>query len=842
MSDINIGIDLGTTNSAIVGFDGIDFRVFKNRYQMEVTPSAVMIGKSNRLTVGQKAMDMQAIYSDDVKLEFKRLMGTKEKVYFRSSGKYMTPEELSAEILKSLIFDAQKFYEDEISYAVITIPAAFKALQCESTNKASILAGISSSSLLMEPVAASVGFAGSHFDLDDKWLVYDFGGGTFDVAIVEHQNNILTVIEHSGNNMLGGKNIDEKIIDNILLQALQERYNIPLKMENPELYINLRRRLKGIAESLKIELSSLSEIKIDIYDIGEDLDGKEYDTSIQVVREDIDKIAQPFIQETIYYCNEVLTNSKLEASALSKILLVGGPTQMPILRETLEEEFAIPLDYSIDPMTAVARGAALYCSTIEKPKAKISLPKASEVDPYMELDLSYQNVTSVIDPLIIGEIKSKIEENESYEICFDTPDGFWNSNWIPIENGKFEANLFLKKQSHNNFNIALRNQHGKKVACSPQNITIRHGVEFDDFRLPHTISVKIKNADGVEVLDPIFPRNTSLPAETRIQYLSDKTLLPGSNDSINIVIYEGELFESPDSNEILSNLPINGNEIKRPIPINTSIVVTLNINSSRILNATAYVEILDQEFIKRFVPDDSQVDINILYDRAGLRLGIFYEDFEYINENKSHQLSENQLMELSALKDRADSTFIESSEISETDKRVDPDKVKRIYEDVQKLNQRLYKIKKDIGASIDQDIDKLISYFEDDAEEIRLFLDNTDDRPSVSKFNRIYKDAYLCHENANISGLKKCSEELNKMKWQLRMQNERFLEGAYEYLESIKPTMRNQEEASRLLALGRKYIDEEDYKELRDIIWDLYDLLPDPDIMNKAYQSGIRKI
>ncbi len=842
MIEVNIGIDLGTTNSSIVGFDENDFRVYKNRYQMEVTPSAVMIGKNNRLIIGQKAYESYSMNPNDVKLEFKRLMGTKESVFFETSQKYMTPEELSSEILKSLISDAQKFYESQIVYAVITIPAAFKAMQCESTNKAARLAGLSECALLMEPVAASVGFAGNYFDVNNKWLVYDFGGGTFDVAVVSHENNMLSVLEHSGNNMLGGKNIDDKIIDDILISHLQDNYNVPDKSHDINNYLNLKRRLKNFAETLKIELSVLEETKVDLYDIGRDLDGKEYDLNISINRKEVEKIAQPFIQETVYYCNEVMENAGLEANALSKVLLVGGPTQMPILRETLAEEFDIPLDFSIDPMTAVAKGAALYCSTLERPTKMTRSHIIKEDHSLVELTLSYQKVSSVIDPLIIGEISKQSNVDNYYEVCFEGSDGVWNSNWIPITDDKFETNLQLIKESSNQFNITMRDKSGKKIQCTPQVITIRHGVEFDDFKLPHTISIKVRGDDGNDFLEPIFPRNTTLPQKKVKTYAATKTLLPGSNDSIDILMYEGEIIESPEANDLLSNISIKGNEIQRPIPINTPINIIFNISNSRILKVTAYVEILNKEFVNRYIPDEGQYDVNTLYARANSQLDSAYEDILDLCENKDSLLNETEIIELDSLRDRADTIFIETKEITEIDKKVDPDKIKRVHADVNKLNQRLHKIKQKVKLNIEQDLHLLVAKFEESADEVRVLLDADDNRQYIPQFNRVYNDAKICFENDNIIGFRKCFDEMDKIKWQLRMQNEQFLKGAFEYFESIRAILKNQMEADRLFISGQEHISEGDYNSLRKVIDDLYDLLPDKSSQNEAYRSGIKNI
>ena len=188
---INYGIDLGTTNSAIARCDGEEVRIFKNLEQMDVTPSVVRIEKTGRLFVGRRAYQSILNDPDNTASEFKRWMGQSDTKKFASSGKIMSAEELSAEVLKSMLADARKLSDDRIPACVITVPAAFGQLQCEATSRAASLAGLSEAPLLQEPLAASIAYGMKPDSRDKRWLVYDLGGGTFDVAVVSTKDGHL---------------------------------------------------------------------------------------------------------------------------------------------------------------------------------------------------------------------------------------------------------------------------------------------------------------------------------------------------------------------------------------------------------------------------------------------------------------------------------------------------------------------------------------------------------------------------------------------------------------------------------------------------------------------------
>ena len=203
-STIDFGIDLGTTNSAIAVLEGVAQNIIKNNEDQDTTPSAVHIGRNNQVHVGQRAKNAVLRKPSDAYAEFKRRMGTEYLYHFKSSNQRKKPEELSAEVLKALRADVSRRLGEEINAAVVTVPAAFELHQCDATKKAAELAGLQVCALLQEPVAAALAY-GFQADAEKAyWLVYDFGGGTFDAALIKAQDGLINVVHHGGNNFLGG--------------------------------------------------------------------------------------------------------------------------------------------------------------------------------------------------------------------------------------------------------------------------------------------------------------------------------------------------------------------------------------------------------------------------------------------------------------------------------------------------------------------------------------------------------------------------------------------------------------------------------------------------------------
>jgi molecular chaperone DnaK len=216
---IDFGIDLGTTNSAIAVLNGTEVRVFKNNEGAEFTPSVVWIDRNNRLHIGQRAKNQAFKDPQNTASEFKLQMGKTDPILFKRSGRKMTPDELSAEVLKSLKVDGSQ-PNDPVEVAAITVPADFDLPQNAATTKAARLAGLLQSPLIQEPVAAALSYGFQSLKDNVFWMSYDIGGGTFDAAIIQVRDGQIQVVNHGGDRHLGGKLIDWEIVEQILVPAL----------------------------------------------------------------------------------------------------------------------------------------------------------------------------------------------------------------------------------------------------------------------------------------------------------------------------------------------------------------------------------------------------------------------------------------------------------------------------------------------------------------------------------------------------------------------------------------------------------------------------------------------
>ena len=341
---IDYGIDLGTTNSAISRMENGEPTIKKTDTLKDTMPSCVYINKKKAMQVGDsaynalkrdklKAMKGWESSSSNAYIEFKRTMGTEKKYKSSNLEKELSSEELSAEVLKTL----KSFIKDEsVNSIVITVPAAFKNNQKEATREAAKLAGFNHIELLQEPVAASMAYGLDSNKKDGFWLVFDFGGGTFDAALLKVEEGIMKVIDTEGDNYLGGKNLDFAIVDEIILPYLQENFVIDSILADDNKKQSLRNSMKFYAEETKIKLSfnDTHNILSDLGDIpGEDDEGEEFELDILVTQTDITNALSPVFQKAIDVTHRLLKRNNLKGSSLDSLILVGGPTFSPVLRK-----------------------------------------------------------------------------------------------------------------------------------------------------------------------------------------------------------------------------------------------------------------------------------------------------------------------------------------------------------------------------------------------------------------------------------------------------------------------------------------------------------------------------
>lgn len=352
------GIDLGTTNSAIALYENDEAKILKNIEGYETTPSVVfftgvdMYGNDESL-VGEQAKNSVATSPNNVVQFVKRFMGKQGDAYnfISPSGKKYSPEMISALILRKVCQGAEQFVgEGNVKDVVITVPAYFDDSRRIATKQAGKIAGLNVLRVINEPTAAAVAY-GLNARQNGKVLVYDLGGGTFDVTVMEISNGEFNVISTGGDSQLGGVNFDQKILSMIIKQLTEQGCNID--DEDDALMAELREK----SEKTKMQLTTIATSR-PIFTV----DGKNY--RIEISRADFEKEAESLMQRTEIVVNEVLNNKNLTWGDIDQLLLVGGSTRMPMVKKTLEKISGKEISYKVDPDTAVALGAAIFASTL----------------------------------------------------------------------------------------------------------------------------------------------------------------------------------------------------------------------------------------------------------------------------------------------------------------------------------------------------------------------------------------------------------------------------------------------------------------------------------------------
>ena len=350
-----IGIDLGTTNSCVAVIEGGEPVVIANAEGARTTPSVVGFTKTGERLVGQVAKRQAITNPDRTISSIKRKMGTNEKVTI--DGKAYTPQEISAMILAKLKADAEAYLGEPVTEAVITVPAYFNDSQRQATKDAGTIAGLNVKRIINEPTAASLAY-GVDKETDQKIMVYDLGGGTFDVSIIEMGDGVTEVLATNGDTHLGGDDFDQRIID-WMADAFQKENGIDLRQDKMA-----AQRLKEAAEKAKIELSSAMQSNINLPFITADATGPKH-LDMTLSRAQFDALTADLVERTMTPVRKAMADAGLKASDLKKVLLVGGSTRIPAVQEAVKKEMGMEPFKGINPDECVAVGAAIQGGVLQ---------------------------------------------------------------------------------------------------------------------------------------------------------------------------------------------------------------------------------------------------------------------------------------------------------------------------------------------------------------------------------------------------------------------------------------------------------------------------------------------
>lgn len=633
-----VGIDLGTTNSAICTYDGKNTRVWKNPEQNDVTPSAIFIDKRGNKYYGNKAYNQAPYNPNNSATLFKRFMGTSNVIKFQSAGITMTPEECSAEILKTLYgYLPEEMRRSEDCVTVITVPAAFNQVKKDATLKAASLAGLGQVALMQEPVAAIMSVM-KYSKQNGIFIVYDLGGGTFDISIAENINGKVALRSHGGIEMCGGRDVDKTLFNNIVVPWLLENFNLPEDFRFNEKYKSLYRVAQWATERAKIELSSVRDTSIVMSEMEvrtQDDNGEDIYLDIPLSREDVDVALSQIIQDTVRTTKGIIERAGISSEDIESVIFVGGPTQYKPLRDKVAEELGIKANTDVNPMTAVAEGASIYAESLEWEEKKHTRKHSKMVSHSIDcLELKYNNRVSSSKTklqLKINPGKQKDFHLIKFTVEVTCKESGWTSGRFNI--GYLEENFFINPyidddnnrvvildlplsiDGDNTFTVKVFSAGTDSALIGSKTIIITKTIAtINSITASHAIGIEVlEKLGGKSTLEFIVKEDEPLPKTGVINVRASKALRAGSDEAINIKLWEGNILNKVEDNRFIGMLRISGKDFDvGVIPAGAVIECTYDISDSGNISLEVSVPSIGASFEAHnfYSSSDGKVDLS----------------------------------------------------------------------------------------------------------------------------------------------------------------------------------------------------------------------------------------
>ncbi|MGN6106177.1 MAG: Hsp70 family protein [Kofleriaceae bacterium] len=810
-SPLYVGIDLGTTNSAAAVFDGERVSVVRNAQGATVTPSVVRIDRQSRVTVGTRARRFLEQDPANTAAEFKRLMGTGKPIGFPLAGITRKPEELSAEVLKALRQDIADQLGASIDRAVISVPALFELPQSAATSEAARLAGFERVELLQEPIASALA-AGWRADDDGggSWLVFDLGGGTFDASLLETRDGLLRVVGHDGDNFLGGRDFDWAITEHLAAQlAVVPRRN------NPDHAAALR-ALRLAAEDAKIELSRNDRAQVSLAQ-PLSIDGRDVDVDLELDRATIDRLCAPLVDRAIEVCLRLLASHGLGAGRLARLVLVGGPTVMPMVRQRVAARLETTIAEGHDPMTLVAQGAALYAATAGLDgRARSAAPPTGR-----QVWLQYPAVSADLTPHVVGKF---VGSEPPAKLVLRRSDGGWSSGDVAIAaDGTFLTSVTLLPRRACTFELDARTATGERVAVSPPALTIVQGLTIGDPPLSRTLGVALASGHVQVYLE----RGAPLPARRTFTHHTIETVARGSSESVlRIPIVQGELGQAHLC-RLVGTLDIGGDRVTDTVPTGSAVEVTIELDRGGRLSARALVPSIEQVFehvAHLLVPDAAPEALDaslrdLRRQLMELRIDAFRRGLGQVIEKL----------------DRIEARLAEAERDIDAAHGGDADAA-----------QRARRALLDVDATMaEADLARKWPELDEEARTTAIAASSLVGMHGTEAERALLQDVLAAMERARRD--KDAAELERQMRLAVRLSTAAYnrtpdaWEGYFEDAASEMASMRDLPRAQRLVGEGKRALERGDLEELRRVVKALWQLLPeDSEARKKGFDSGVR--
>ncbi|MCP4612967.1 MAG: Hsp70 family protein [Planctomycetes bacterium] len=802
----------------------------KNEYQMDTTPSCVHFNKKGTIQVGQKPYltlskeRIKAFRENDPSLinafeEFKRRMGTDETYECKNMGRSFTPEELSAEVLKKL----KGYIQDEdVNAIVITVPAKFQGYQIDATKKAAELAGFQHCILLQEPIAASMAYGLEADSIDGLWVVFDFGGGTFDAALMKAEEGIMRVVDTEGDSHLGGKNIDYAIVDDIIIPYLEKEYSIENILSDEDRKTLLRNALKRFAEEAKNTLSSKNKADIVPEEpIGEDNEGNEIELDLSVTKEQYDAVVKPIFQRAIDKTQKLISNNNLSGSDLKTVLMVGGPTLSITLRDMVKEQIKSDVNVSIDPMTAVARGAALFASTKDIPEGIRKIDKTK-----IQLKVVYPETTVETEENVgirINRDKTEGDIPENLFVEVTRQDKAWSSGKIEIKDDAEIVPISLIAGRPNGFRLLVTDNKGTVYPAEPDSFSIIQGFKAAKATLQYDLCIEAYDlSEGKQHLVGFkgLEKNQSLSAKGKAALRTQKDIRPGDDkDIIRIPIYWGERGTKAIHNDWREEVVITGEMLPAFLPKGSEVELSIEVDESQGIKVIASFPYLDDESVDVTLDGNQRATIKKEslrreLEKASRSLENMEDEFPDLDLAKVEKIH-NDLneLDLSLAKggsdpDTRDMVLDIMREVSiEIDKLQDAAEVPKI---MQELTDALEHLKDNDERFGDEKTSRMVKQL---SEQVKIVNQEQDARMAKGLTKQIHSFAFAIVDKADIgpaleiSFIKGFDDEFDMHEWKDRARARQLIKEAKSIISANRATKSN----------------------LKPIVGELFSMLPKPD-------------
>lgn len=808
-----IGIDLGTSNSAIVTFDREKTRLWKSKEQTDITPSCIFIDKKGRQFVGNKAYKAQSKGGNEGRIakQFKRFMGTSTKIEFADNS--WTPEECSAEILKALV----KCLPEDISNsedrcAVITVPAAFDQMQNEATKRAAKMAGIGRVAVMQEPVAAIMSVMYNTGIKNGSFVIFDMGGGTLDVAIANAVNGKVDVVAHGGVAMCGGIDIDRRIVDNIIKPWMisNDDYEIPENFIEYDKYRQFINRVRFKAEEAKIELSSNNTAEIDVDVDITDENGEEIDGYIPVSREDIFPLMKDIVLEAVECARDTINKSGIPATDIEGIVFIGGPCNYKPLRDHVAQELGLKilgLDV-MNPMTAVAEGAAIFAESIDWSSEEHERKSSNRIVSASDLGLDFKYEARTTKEKARLQIKTK-QDFIGYSVEIYSVDTGWTSGTMDLVSGAL-LTLPLAKNGDNIFEVHIYDDRNHQIQLPENRITITRTMSVvGAITASHTISVEVKesNLSGSVVLDTLVHEGDKLPAKGSRKYKATERIKAGDpNSSLNLKLWEGNITSNVTDNKFIGIIKVEGTDLDYgAIRPGEEIEFNYTINEAGSLQVEINIERLgiiksEKNFYDSNAAEQDMSSLETVYELEDKGEEIIRRVNDLENNVNDPRLGQIRIM-AEELQNLADSPVI------------DPERVKKSSDNLVKAKQLLDQIRTDNLKSLrEKELNKVRNWFEN---QVKPYCDEAQRGDMENMIENLVR--LIAHKSRDFETL--MSDIYDKGIWGILFRNSNeFIGQLFIYYRSRPYAYKNQNTYHELVQTGEKAIAENDFEQLRKIV------------------------